>query len=104
MPLRIPLQAFLPGRSTHPLTGGQENTMQMKPLILIFGMAASSLTAQTLAPRHAKCEITPSEEAGKFSLHVFDETDCPEGRNCGSNFSHESMSRFAGITPADLNR
>jgi hypothetical protein len=73
-------------------------------VVLAIVAAALALPAQTLAPIHAKCEITPSEEAGKFSLHVFDKSDCPEGTHCGSNFNHESMSRFTGITLADLDR
>lgn len=78
--------------------------MHLKPLTLMLAITATSLTAQTLAPRHAKCEITPSEEAGKLSLHVFEGNDCAEGRHCGSNFSNESMNRFTGITLADLDR
>lgn len=78
--------------------------MQLRPFALMLAIAVSSAAAQTLAPRHAKCEISPSDESGKFSLHVFENHDCDEGRHCGSNFSNESMSRFTGITPADLNR
>jgi hypothetical protein len=69
----------------------------------VLAAAALALPAQTLAPIHAKCEITHSEEAGKFSLHIND-GDCPEDRHCGSNFSDESMSRFTGLTSADLDR
>jgi hypothetical protein len=80
--------------------------MYLQNAALALAIVASALTvsAQSLAPIRAKCEITPSEEAGKFSLHVFDKTDCPEGRHCGSNFNHESMNRFTGITAADLDR
>src|SRR5579859_3316893 len=78
--------------------------MRLKFFGLLLAFAGTSLTAQTLAPLKAKCDISPSEEAGKLSLHVFDKTDCPEGRHCGSNFSNESMNRFSGITLADLNR
>lgn len=74
----------------------------LKSVTLILALAASGLNAQTFAPIHAKCEISPSEQADKFSLHVFDKTDCPEGRHCGSSFDSESMSRFTGITLADL--
>ncbi|MGA9586331.1 MAG: hypothetical protein WBQ95_13435, partial [Terracidiphilus sp.] len=54
-----------------------------------------------LAPIHAKCAIGLSERGDQFSLHIND-TDCPTDRHCGSNFSNESMSRFTGITIADL--
>jgi hypothetical protein len=71
-------------------------------LLIAFAAPALILNAQSLAPIHAKCEITSSREAGKFSLHVFEDDDCPTSRHCGSNFSHEQLSRFTGITLADL--
>jgi hypothetical protein len=73
-------------------------------MVAIIAASALALPAQTFAPIHAKCEISPSEENGKFSLHIFEKTDCPEGRHCGSNFSHEPMTRLTGITTADLDR
>ena len=78
--------------------------LQRATFILAIAAAAVTLPAQTFAPIHAKCEISPSEQAGKFSLHVFDKTDCPEGNHCGSNFSNEPMTRLTGITTADLDR
>jgi len=66
--------------------------------------AALALPAQTLPTLRAKCEITPSTQTGKFSLHVFDSGDCPDGRHCDSNFDNESTTRFNGITLADLER
>jgi hypothetical protein len=71
--------------------------------ILTIVAAALAAPAQTFAPLHAKCEITRSEDAGKFSLHIND-TDCPEDRHCGSSFSNEAINRFTGITIADLDR
>lgn len=67
-------------------------------------LTAVPLAAQSLAPLHAKCAIRRSEDVNKFSLHVSDGKDCPNDRHCGSNFDTESMSRFAGITAADLDR
>jgi len=80
--------------------------MQLRSVTLTIVIAATALAlpAQSFAPMHAKCEITPSEDAGKLSLRVFDKSDCPEDRHCGSNFSNESMNRFTGITLADLDR
>lgn len=78
--------------------------LQRLTLTLAITTLAAALPAQTLAPIHAKCEITASDEAGKLSLHVFDKSDCPAGRHCGSSFSHESMTRFTGITVADLDQ
>ncbi len=60
-----------------------------------------TLHAASLAPLQAKCAIGAGEDAGKLSLHIYDR-DCDGGRHCGSNFNSESLSRFTGITPADL--
>ncbi len=76
--------------------------LQRVTLVLAIATTALSLPAQSLAPIRAKCEITPSEASDKLSLHVFDKTDCPEGRHCGSNFSDEPMNRFTGISIGDL--
>ena len=73
-------------------------------LAIVVAAVASALPAQTLAPIRGKCEISPSEDGGKLSLHIFDKSDCPEGRHCGSNFNNDSMNRFSGITVADLDR
>ena len=72
---------------------------------LAFAIVTASLAmpAQTLAPIHAKCEISRSKDISKFSLHVTD-TDCSDDRHCGSNFNTEEMNRFTGIAPADLDR
>lgn len=72
---------------------------------LSFALMGVSLTvsAQTLAPIHAKCEISGSRDAVKFSLHITD-GDCADNHHCGSNFNTEAMDRFTGITPADLDR
>ena len=73
-------------------------------LAIVVAAVASAQPAQTLAPIRGKCEISPSEDGGKLSLHIFDKSDCPEGRHCGSNFNNDSMNRFSGITVADLDR
>jgi hypothetical protein len=70
-------------------------------VVLAIVGGALALPAQTLAPLHARCAIGLSERGDQFSLHIND-TDCPTDRHCGSNFSNESMSRFTGITVADL--
>jgi hypothetical protein len=73
-------------------------------LALFVALAASTLaiSAQSLAPIHAKCTIGISENGREFSLHISN-TDCPGDRHCGTNMSNESMSRFTGFTLADLN-
>jgi hypothetical protein len=71
-------------------------------LAICLAAATFALHAQAIAPLHAKCAIGLSESAGMFSLHIND-ADCPTDRHCGTNFSNESMSRFTGITAADLN-
>ena len=72
-------------------------------LLAILSCASILLHAAPLAPLHANCRIGLSEDPGKFSLHI-DDSDCPEGRHCGSNFSNEAMNRFTGISAADLTR
>jgi hypothetical protein len=72
-------------------------------VVLAIAGGALALPAQTLAPLHARCAIGLSERGDQFSLHIND-TDCPTDRHCGSSFSNESMSRFTGITVADLAR
>jgi hypothetical protein len=75
------------------------------PIVLLAVCAASSIAlhAASLVPLHAHCSIGPSEEPGKFSLHV-DREDCSEQRHCGSNFNNESLNRLTGISLSDLSR
>lgn len=78
--------------------------MRSKSALLILSLAAVTLAAraQSFEPLRAKCEISPSSDGGKLSLHIFNDRDCPERQHCGSDFSSESMSRFTGISLADL--
>jgi hypothetical protein len=80
--------------------------MNLRSTTLVLALAATALimAAQSLEPLRAKCEISPSSDAGKLSLHIFDNHDCSEAQHCGSNFSNESMNRFTGVTLADLAR
>lgn len=78
--------------------------IRIASLTLALAFAAVALSAQSFEPLRAKCEISPSTDGGKLSLHVFDDRDCPQRQHCGSDFSSESMSRFTGITLADLAR
>ena len=79
--------------------------MRIRSTTLILAVAAISLTlsAQSFAPLRAKCEITSSTDASKLSLRVIDR-DCPSDQHCGSHFNSDLMSRFTGITTADLAR
>lgn len=61
------------------------------------------LHATSVAPMRADCTIGMSENAGKFRLQI-DKGDCEGARHCGSNFSNDSLTRFTGITLADLGR
>jgi hypothetical protein len=78
--------------------------MRIKSAALILAFAALSLIgrSESFEPLRAKCEINPTDDSSKLSLHVFDDRDCPERRHCGSDFNSESMNRFTGITVADL--
>jgi hypothetical protein len=80
--------------------------VHLQSITLAFALAASplALSAQSLAPIHAKCEIGPGQDSSRLSLHVFDNTGCAEGRHCGSNSHDEISSRFTGITLADFDR
>jgi hypothetical protein len=79
--------------------------MRIRSTTLILAVTAISITlsAQSFAPLRAKCEITASTDAGKLSLRVIDR-DCPSDQHCGSHFNSDLMSRFTGITTADLAR
>lgn len=80
--------------------------MFSKNAVLILALATPlALSAQHLEPLHAKCGISASNRAGKFSLHVFDQGDCAgDDRHCGSNFNHEPVDSLTGINVADLDR
>ena len=72
----------------------------------IFAMSAAlsiAVHAESLAPLHSHCSIGASDNREKFSLYI-DRGDCNGERHCGSTFSSESLSRFTGITLADLTR
>jgi hypothetical protein len=75
------------------------------PAIVLLAAFSVTLHAASLAPLRADCSIGASEDHDRFSLHIDKKGDCENGdRHCGSNFSNESISRFTGITLADLNR
>ena len=75
-----------------------------------FTLAALALPAAPLAPIHARCTISPSEEPGQISLRVYqanqdDAKDCDEDeRHCSSSFSHDPFPRLTGVLRADLSR
>jgi hypothetical protein len=73
------------------------------PAIITVAAASITVHAASLAPFHANCSIRASEDLGKLSLQV-DKGECEGERHCGNNFSNESMTRFTGITLADLGR
>jgi hypothetical protein len=80
--------------------------MNSRLYIALFAVCTASsitLSAASLAPLRAHCSIEASEELNKFSLHV-DRGDCSDKRQCGSNFSNETLSRFTGISLSDLSR
>ncbi len=70
-------------------------------VVLAIVAGALALPAQSLAPIHSRCVMGISDKGSDFSLQISDK-DCPAEQHCGSNFSNESMSRFTGITIADL--
>lgn len=78
--------------------------MRLFSSTLVFALAAAAVTlqAQSFEPLRAKCDISPSTDGSKLSLHIFEHGDCQDGRNCGSNFSMDSMRGFAGVSLPDL--
>ena len=68
--------------------------------ILLAAAALRASSSGNLEPLREHCSIAPSEHSGKLSLRI-ESGDC-SGRHCGSSFSDESMSRFTGVTLADL--
>jgi hypothetical protein len=79
--------------------------MRLRGLFMIASMTAGTLTMNgaDLAPLRADCTMSASEDSGKFRLEI-EKGDCADGHHCHSNFSTESISRFSGITLADLGR
>ena len=68
-----------------------------------LGIASIALHGADLAPLHADCTIGPSENAGRFRVEI-DKGDCFGQHHCHNNFGDDSLSRFTGITLADLDR
>jgi len=69
-------------------------------LTVVFA-AASLLRAANLEPIHENCAIGPGEKAGTLRLQISDD-DCHGKRSCGNNRSDVPMSRFTGISLAEL--
>ncbi len=69
--------------------------------LICTAAALRAASSGSLEPLREHCSISPSEDGGKLSLRV-ESGDCIGGRHCGSSFSNESMSRFTGVTLADL--
>jgi hypothetical protein len=85
----------------------QETEMNSHRSFVLTAILASAVIAgpaAALEPIHASCQISASNQSGKFRLHI-DSGECDgDHRHCGSNFSEESFDRFTGISVADLMR
>ncbi len=79
--------------------------MSLRGLLIAAGFAIASvaLRGADLSPLHSDCTIGPSEHPGHFRLQI-NNGDCFGQHQCHSNFSDDSLSRFTGITLADLER
>jgi hypothetical protein len=77
--------------------------MKIKSLIILAAAISSSalLQAASLEPIRSHCTISPNEKPGSFRLEIGD-SDCRGNRHCGSSMNDESLSRFTGVTRADL--
>ena len=79
--------------------------MNSRIFLCVTTLLAASLPtwAGSLAPLHSRCYISADEDSKRFRLHIPSD-DCGESRNCGSNFSNDSLDRLTGITREDLGR
>ena len=68
--------------------------------IALAGMA-TALHAASMEPIRQNCTISAGEKAGTLRLQT-DSGDCHENRHCGNNMSDVSMSRFTGVSLAEL--
>lgn len=79
----------------------------MKRLVMfcMFVTLAGVLAAETgsLAPLRSRCYISADEDTGRLRIDLPNE-DCAESRQCGNNFSSDSLDRLTGIPRADLRR
>jgi hypothetical protein len=66
---------------------------------VVMSVPAGATALETL---HSSCSISAGAKAETFRLRIGDE-DCNGGKDC-RNFSNDQMSRFSGITIADLAR
>lgn len=81
----------------------------MKSRIALFVLLATTLVcgptrAAALDVLHSSCSISAGEQPGKLRLRIRSNNQCGNDRDCGSSFDTDSMSRFAGISEADLSR
>jgi len=79
------------------------NSCSKLGILAIVPMLSLALHAASLAPLHSTCSIGASEDPGKVSVRIGSD-DCEGSHHCGSNFNDELLSRFTGITLADLGR
>jgi len=81
--------------------------MQKRSLCMLAAALTSAIVtlhaAVPLEPIRGKCTMSISEQPGKLRLEIKNET-CPDGSHCGFGNSEESVSRFTGISIADLAR
>lgn len=77
--------------------------MTGRALTCVIALLAGSIAADagSLAPLHSRCYISAEEDSGRFKIYI-PSGDCEESRQCGSNFSNDSLDRLTGITRADL--
>jgi len=74
--------------------------------MLAAGLASAVIAlhaAAPLEPIHARCTLSAAEQPGKFRMRV-EKEDCPDNSHCNESNSDESISRFTGISIADLAR
>jgi hypothetical protein len=79
------------------------NTPRTLALFATLAASAAVLNAAALEPIRQHCAISIGHKGGTLRLETGDH-DCGGNHSCGNSMSDESMSRFTGITIADLAR
>jgi hypothetical protein len=77
--------------------------MRLSPFVLLAALASTAirLQAAALEPMNQSCTLSAGDKPGTIRLET-GRGDCQAHRHCGSNMSDIPLSRFTGISIADL--
>lgn len=81
--------------------------MPKRSLFMLAAAVTSAVitlhAAASLEPVHSRCTLSADEQPGKFRMRI-EKENCPDNSHCDESNSDESVSRFTGISLADLSR